>query len=218
HPPSVGLKIWYRQRFYTAFAFLRSGLGSWINTRLLRPEKAAGSQGWLCLLLSTSGEVVSWLLSHIQEGTNMNGYENLYLAILPDLAEHYGISSSHFQSNPHSTSSQQCRSHLYKLILIEFYLHEHRLKNSKSVLHLDGVAALHHLVYLKTKWTPASIRNLNTPDLLFALLDDLVPDQLSETAQNYLAVISKNQRLPKIDLMSYTGWEIGSGGQYLKDE
>jgi hypothetical protein len=30
---------------------------SWINARLLRPEKAAGSQGCSCLLLPTSGEV-----------------------------------------------------------------------------------------------------------------------------------------------------------------
>ncbi|MES0533567.1 ECs1072 family phage-associated protein, partial [Citrobacter portucalensis] len=87
-----------------------------------------------------------------------------------------------------------------------------------SVLNLDGGAALHHLVFQKTNWTPETIRSMGYFDLLWVLLDDLVPDKLSETAQSYLQVISKNQRLLKTDLMSYAGWQIGTGDQYLKDE
>ncbi len=148
----------------------------------------------------------------------MNGYENLYLAMIPGLAEHYGISEYDFRNNPHATSVALCRNHLYKLMLIEFYLHEHRCRYKNSVLNLDGIASLHHLVYLKTNWHPETIRGMGYFDLLWSLLDDLVPGKLSETAQNYLKVISKSQRLLKTDLMSYEGWAIGSGDQYLKDE
>lgn len=148
----------------------------------------------------------------------MNGYENLYMAMIPGLAEHYGISDYDYRNNPHATSTALCRSHLHKLILIELYLHEHRIKFKDSVLHLDGIVALHHLVYLKTNWTPETIRRMGYHDQLWVLLDDLVPDKLSDTSQNYLKVISKNQRLLKTDLMSYSGWLIGSGDQYLKYE
>ncbi|HHJ4520925.1 TPA: hypothetical protein ACQJL1_000844 [Citrobacter freundii] len=148
----------------------------------------------------------------------MNGYENLYIAMIPGLAEHYGITDYDFRNNPHATNVALCRSHLHKLMLIELYLHEHRIKFKNAVLNLDGGAALHHLVFQKTNWTPESIRSMGNFDLLWVLLDDLVPDKLSETAQNYLQVISKNARLPKIHLMSYAGWQIGTGDQYLKDE
>ncbi|WP_370548617.1 hypothetical protein [Edwardsiella tarda] len=140
------------------------------------------------------------------------------MAILPGLAEHYGLSSCDYLNNPHLTSAVLCRGHLYKLMLIEIYLHEHRIKFKDSVFNLDGRAALHHLVYLKTNWTPATIRNMEDFDLLWLLLDDLVPDKLSETAQSYLSMILKNQYLLKIDLTSYAGWQIGSGDQYLKYE
>ncbi|END4894513.1 ECs1072 family phage-associated protein [Citrobacter freundii] len=148
----------------------------------------------------------------------MNGYENLYMAMIPGLAEHYEISDYDFRNNPHATNVALCRSHLHKLMLIELYLHEHRIKFKNAVLNLDGGAALHHLVFQKTNWTPESIRSMGNFDLLWVLLDDLVPGKLSEKAQSYLEVISKNVRLPKIHLMSYAGWQIGSGDQYLKDE
>ncbi len=148
----------------------------------------------------------------------MNDYEMLHRAILTGLAEHYGISEYDYRNNSQLTNPALCRSHLYKLMLIELYLHEHRSRFKNSVLHLDGVSALHHLVFLKTHWMPEKIRQMDSYDLLWTLLDELVPGKLSDKAQSYLQTISNNQLLIETELMNYEGWEIGSGGRYLKNE
>lgn len=148
----------------------------------------------------------------------MNGYENLQNAIISDLSKHYDVTQYDYRFNPQLLNPLLCRSHLYKLMLIELHLHEHRIKFKNSVLDLDGAAALHHLVYLKTNWAPQKIREMSYSDQLFALLDELVPDKLSDKAQSFLQEILNSQRLLKTDLASYTGWQIGSGDRYLKNE
>ncbi|HBM3131552.1 TPA: hypothetical protein LVL98_005352 [Klebsiella michiganensis] len=146
----------------------------------------------------------------------MNGYENLYSAIIPDLAKHYQITEFDFRNNLHTTSVALCRSHLYKLILIELYLHEHRLKYKNSLISLDGLNSLHHLVFQKTNWSFEQINSLSLYAKLFVLLDEIVPSKLSDKAQSYLEVISKSQNLLPVDLASYADWVIGSGDQFLK--
>ena len=146
----------------------------------------------------------------------MNGYENLYSAMIPELAKHYQITEFDIINNPHTTSVSHCRSHLYKLILIELYLHEHRLKYKNSLILLDGINSLHHLVFLKTNWSLDQIHSLSLYAKLFVLLDEIVPSKLSDKAQSYLEVISKSQNLLPVDLASYAGWVIGSGDQFLK--
>ncbi|HGV3452065.1 TPA: hypothetical protein ACNGYZ_003320 [Raoultella planticola] len=146
----------------------------------------------------------------------MNGYENLYSAITPELAKHYEISEFEFNNYHDLTSVALCRSHLYKLILIEIYLHEHRLKYNNSLIYLDGLKSLHHLVFQKTNWSLEQINSLSLYAKLFVLLDEIVPSKLSDKAQSYLEVISKSQNLLPVDLASYAGWVIGSGDQFLK--
>lgn len=146
----------------------------------------------------------------------MSGYGKLYSAIIPELAKHYEISEFEYDNNHDLTRVSLCRSHLYKLILIEIYLHEHRLKYKDSLISLDGLNSLHHLVFLRTNWNLEQINNLSLYAKLFVLLDEIVPSKLSDKAQSYLEVISKSQNLLPIDLTSYAGWVIGSGEQFLK--
>lgn len=146
----------------------------------------------------------------------MNGYEDFYTAVMPDLAKHYEISEFDFDTNSHYINVAKTRSHLYSLALVEFYLQEHRQKHHASIINLEGIRSLYHLVFLKTNWKPDEIKKISLEDLLFVLLDDLVPDNLSEPAQKCLANFLKGIRPIKVDLTTYAGWEIGSADQFLK--
>ncbi|RAT28487.1 hypothetical protein AU488_00465 [Lonsdalea populi] len=97
-------------------------------------------------------------------------------------------------------------------------LKNHRDKYKKSISDLSGIKALHHMVFLKTNWKPEEIRTIPICDLLFVLQEEINTEGLSEEDRNYLKTILNNGNPPKIDLSSYTGWQIAEGDQHLDNQ
>ncbi len=147
----------------------------------------------------------------------MVDYNKLKSAILRDLAIFHNCSDYDIRMNSESMKSTLTLEHLKQLLMIEIALEEHRKKYAQPFERLDGVRALHHMVFLKTKWPIKVIEQLPLQEMLFAVLVDIRQEHLLDEAQNFLNKIHNSQYQPPIDLGSYTGWKIGAGQPFLKD-
>ncbi|MGK4327955.1 hypothetical protein ABVK36_03560 [Lonsdalea quercina] len=148
----------------------------------------------------------------------MNDYVNLFRELKPGLLDFYGTNESYVTYNPHAPLALKYRTHLHHLLLIEMVLKQHRDKYKKSISDLSGIKALHHMAFLKTNWKPEEIRATPINDLLFVLQDEINTEGLPEEDRNYLKTILNNDNPPKIDLASYTGWQIAEGDQHLENQ
>mgnify|MGYP004712568573 CR=1 FL=1 len=148
----------------------------------------------------------------------MSNYSVLWQAIWPDLCSFYDSSHYDFMNNKTTSNALKARLHAYQLFLIELVADKYRRNHSSPMNQLEGISALHHMVFSKTNMKPSDIKSLGLNDLVFVLLDDIVPDHLPAEAQSYLKTLLSTEWLPKIDFESYAGWEIGSGSRFLKIE
>ena len=148
----------------------------------------------------------------------MSSYSNLWQAIWPGVCDFYDAAQYDFENNPGTVKALQARVHSYQLLLIELLIHEQRKKFATPFEPLDGQKALHYIVFNKTHWELPKIRSLSLQDILFVLLDDIRPDHLPDEAQKYLETLRIPSNPPAVDLMQYSGWQIGEGQRYLKDQ
>lgn len=146
----------------------------------------------------------------------MRNYVALYAMLKPGIIKFYDTNDYDFDMNPEYLKPRKCRTHLHHLLLIEMILKNHRDKYRTSIIDLAGIKALHHMVYKKTNWIPEKIRTISINDLLFVLLEEINPESLPEAEHNYLKTILDDDNPPKIDLMSYSGWSIAEGDEFLR--
>ncbi|WP_440867332.1 ECs1072 family phage-associated protein [Symbiopectobacterium purcellii] len=58
------------------------------------------------------------------------------------------------------------RTHAYLILMLELILQHHRNKYATPFENLPGATALHHNIFLKTKWYPKTIKELDYEDCL----------------------------------------------------
>lgn len=72
------------------------------------------------------------------------------------------------------------------ILTLEVVLDEHRNEFGTLFEPLDGLAALHHLIFTKTHWPLADIRTLSLADSLLVIQSDIRIDRLPIDAQTFL--------------------------------
>jgi len=94
---------------------------------------------------------------------------------------------SHSAYYPGSMQGNQLRKRTVLTYVLEIILHQHRQKYATIFNPLEGKAALHHLIFMKTKWRPSEIRDLKLEDALFVIQDELRLENISDEAQEALS-------------------------------
>lgn len=59
---------------------------------------------------------------------------------------------------------------------------------------MEGKVALHHLIFMKTKWLLSDIRKLTLDDALLVVQDELKPEIINAEAQDVLSAL----KLPSV--------------------
>ncbi|EKN3982426.1 hypothetical protein RSJ44_004434 [Yersinia enterocolitica] len=138
----------------------------------------------------------------------MNTYANLWNEISSDICSKYNVPHSYFFEKEQLGRSDVliARNHAYLILMLELVLQEHRDKYSLPFEKLSGSAALHHKIFLKTKWLPQVIRDLCYEDCLFVLLEDLRPENLSAEAQSFLKNIEAQKFVFEPNKPLLEGW------------
>lgn len=114
----------------------------------------------------------------------MSEYHNLLQVIRSRVCENRKMSHSAYYSG--SQQDNQIRNRTALIYVLEMLLHQHRQKYATIFNPLEGKAALHHLIFMKTKWMPSQIRDLTLQDALFVIQDELRVENISATAQDAL--------------------------------
>lgn len=147
----------------------------------------------------------------------MSKYSNLWMEIGDSLCEFHKVSYSSFLSQE-SSNGMHVRLKAYYLILLEINIYEHRQKYANPYAPIIGIDALRHKVMQKTKWHLDHIESLSLEQLLFVLLDDLHPDNLSEEARAALSVLKLPAVYETAPLPLQGGWILGKGERFLKND
>ncbi|HDS6906938.1 TPA: hypothetical protein QHX44_000253 [Klebsiella oxytoca] len=115
----------------------------------------------------------------------MSDYHNLLHVIKSRVCENRSMSHSAYY--PGSMQDNQIRNRTALIYVLEMILHQHRQKYTTIFNPLEGKAALHHLIFMKTKWRPSEIRELKLEDALFVIQDELRIENISDEAQEALS-------------------------------
>lgn len=114
----------------------------------------------------------------------MSDYDNLLQVIRMRVCKNRNMSSTAYYKD--STEDNQIRNRTALIYILEMILHQHRLKHATIFNPLEGPSALHHLIFMKTKWLPADIRKLSFEDSLFVLQDEIKIENLTDEALSAL--------------------------------
>ncbi|PPE61912.1 hypothetical protein F157LOC_00746 [Pectobacterium brasiliense] len=138
----------------------------------------------------------------------MSYISNLWEAISIDISKRYNIPNADFFSKIEfdNESVSNARSHAYFILLLELTLQAHRNKYATPFETLSGVAALHHKIFLKTKWHPKTIKDLDYQECLFVLLDDLRLENLPEKYQEFLKILEIQKSSSELMRPLLEGW------------
>nr|DAJ11859.1 MAG TPA: hypothetical protein [Caudoviricetes sp.] len=115
----------------------------------------------------------------------MSDYHNLLHVIKSRVCENRSISHSAYY--PGSMQDNQIRNRTALIYVLEMILHQHRQQYGTIFNPLEEKAALHHLIFMKTKWRPSEIRELKLEDALFVIQDELRIENISDEAQEALS-------------------------------
>lgn len=118
----------------------------------------------------------------------MSEYHNLLHVIRSRVCENRNMSHSAYY--PGSQQDNQIRNRTALVYVLEILLHQHRQKYATIFNPLEGKAALHHLIFMKTKWLPSEIRNLTLEDALFVIQDELRVENISDEARDALSTFN----------------------------
>ncbi|EMF4615335.1 ECs1072 family phage-associated protein [Yersinia mollaretii] len=138
----------------------------------------------------------------------MSSYSILWHEISTDVCKKLNVSDTSFSHEAYRDQIEvrNARANAYLILILELILQEHRDKYSVPSVSLSGAAALHHKIFLKTKWLPQTIRDLSYEDCLFVLLEDLHPENLSTESQNYLKILEIQKSAFVLNKPLLEGW------------
>ncbi|HIE0649872.1 TPA: ECs1072 family phage-associated protein [Serratia marcescens] len=114
----------------------------------------------------------------------MSVLHNLWHVIKAKVCQNRNLNQSAYYSGSHQDNCIKNRS--AQLLILELVLHEHRKKFSTIFQPLSGKVALYHLIFTKTNWKPAEIRNLSLSDSLFIIQDELRIDKLADEVKSFI--------------------------------
>ncbi|NHB89587.1 hypothetical protein C5471_18555 [Photorhabdus tasmaniensis] len=120
-------------------------------------------------------------------------FYNLWHAIKARVCNNHDVDPNYF--DVYSSDHQICclKNRAAQIFILEAILHKHRQQHGTIFEPLEGEKALHHLIFLKTKWKPSEIRALSLEDSLLVIQDEMHLDNLPEEAQRVIDAIN----LPK---------------------
>lgn len=98
-----------------------------------------------------------------------------------------------------------------QLFILDVFLQQHRKKYGDGVFPLRGKNALHHVILLKYKWPMDAIRNLSLSDSLFAIQDELIPENLPDEAQMFLSGVIENASQIAFEDLGDKEWDQNLG-------
>lgn len=147
----------------------------------------------------------------------MSVYSDLFVDIQKTIYADYG---SKYRDDPDRTTTHQddkAKVHSYLYLILEIVIHEHRKKYATIYEQLVGIKALKHKLFTKNKIAIDRLDALSLEEIVFALLEDLNPENLPVAARNYLNKIRLPQYFESIDWNRKINWTLGSGKDYLKN-
>lgn len=122
----------------------------------------------------------------------MSEYHNLLHVIKARVCENRKISHSAYYAG--SQQDEQIKNRTALIFILEVVLHEHRMKYATIFTPMEGKVALHHLIFIKTKWLLSDIRKLTLDDALLVVQDELKPERINAEAQDVLSAL----KLPSV--------------------
>ncbi|MBK5072215.1 hypothetical protein I2494_07720 [Budviciaceae bacterium BWR-B9] len=146
----------------------------------------------------------------------MSTYSDLWHVIISRVADVRGIAHSSIGfKNYNNADTVKLYLRSAQIFTLELILHIHRSKYGTKFEPLSGIKALHHLIFMKTKWRIEDIEKMSLNHCLLVLQEDIRIDKLPADAQEYLSY------LPDYSL-TFDGfldneWAPGESSAFLHD-
>lgn len=118
----------------------------------------------------------------------MSEHHTLLRVIRSRICENRELPQSSYSLS--SLEDNKVKNRTALIFTLEMILLQHRMQHATIFNPLEDKKALHHLIFMKTKWRPADIRELTLEDSLFVIQDELKIEKLSNDAQ--AALVSFN--------------------------
>jgi len=143
----------------------------------------------------------------------MSDYHTLLHVIRSRICENRSMAQSAYYLG--SQQDNQIRNRTALIFTLEMILHQHRIEYATIFNPLEGKAALHHLIFMKTKWKPAEIRELSLEDALFSIQDMLKIESLQEEAKEVLASFGVPSAPFLFDTLPDADWNFRENSVFL---
>lgn len=124
----------------------------------------------------------------------MNVIHDLWRVIKERVCDNHNLNHSDYYPGSHQDNCIKNRT--AKIFILEIILHEHRKKHANLFNALSQKEALHHIIFIKTNWKLADIRNLSLADSLIAIHEELSIEKLPNEAKLFIDTIC----LPEIPI------------------
>ncbi|CAI0726597.1 ECs1072 family phage-associated protein [Serratia entomophila] len=118
----------------------------------------------------------------------MSAVHDLWHVIKAKVCQNRNLNHSAYYSG--SQQDNCIKNRAAQILTLEVVLNEHRKKFATIFEPLKGKNALYHLIFTKTAWKPAEIRELSLADCLFVIQDELRIDKLPEDIQEFIESLS----------------------------
>ncbi|WP_425323353.1 ECs1072 family phage-associated protein [Arsenophonus nasoniae] len=146
----------------------------------------------------------------------MSEYAKLFQIIQDSVLPAYQEKFANISSTSIHDVRDSAKIHAYLLLLLEITVYEYRKKHATPFEPLQGEKALKHLLFTCYRVPLSEVESVSLEWLVFALLKDLTPENLSESARNYVNGITLNKAATGIDWRLKINWTLGFGEVILE--
>lgn len=143
----------------------------------------------------------------------MENYVELFGLIKTRVLRNHSIPWFH----GHAETSDEIRAFLRtsQILILESVLHEYRRENSTIYEPLDGIKALHHLVFKQTNWTFETIRAIPVPDLILCIQNLITLEKSPQAVQMLVSPYVPDETYT-FDSFDINDWNPEENSRYLK--
>ncbi len=146
----------------------------------------------------------------------MSDYSHLLQVIRMRVCESRKLSHTAYSKD--SLQDNQIRNRTALIFILELVLDQHRAQHGSIFTPLQGKDALHHLIFVKTKWLPSEIRKLNFQDALFVIQDELKKENIPEEAQELLKAFYLPSVAITFDDFLEQEWDYKENSVFLQNQ
>lgn len=232
HPVSFGLSVCFRLSPPVVLRFTDQ-ITRWINSRLRWPPQR--KEHWsncasmidcglmvlttsvltvVCLSnFSTSGGGGIFSLIKIDKEMVLENYVKLFELIKTRVLRNHAV--AFFHGHPETADEIRVFLRSSQILILESVLHEYRRENSTIYEPLDGIKALHHLVFMQTNWTFETIRSTSLSDLMLCIHNLITLDKSPPSVQMLVSPYIPEETFT-FEQFETDDWNAKENSRYLK--